>query len=184
MSSPVASDQPKRCIISSAPRKSKFTQKGPIPLADFVSHAVGDAFSKFGFSQGDLVLHWADIVGAKLAANCRPQKLQWPRPPRKGHDQKPDELATLILQVEGHAALEVQHMAATILQRVNNFLGWRCIGKLSLRQAPLPKANAARSPARPGPASLAKAQDLTSEIDDAQLRAALIRLGAQILSQK
>eukprot|EP01037_Dinobryon_pediforme_P009614 gene9614-9691_t len=155
-----------------------------MPLADFVSHAVGDAFSKFGFSQGDLILHWPDIVGAKLAAHCRPQKLQWPRAPRKGNDQKPEELATLIVQVESYAALEVQHMAATILQRVNNFLGWRCIGKLSLRQAPLPKAGKARSQTRPSPASLAKAQDLTAEIDDAQLRAALIRLGSQILSQK
>jgi len=155
-----------------------------LPLADFVSPAVGDAFSKFGFSQGDLILHWPDIIGIKLAAHCRPLKLQWPRASRKGGEPKPAELATLIVQVESHAALEVQHMSATILQRVNNFLGWRCISKLSLRQAPLPKPDTRHNIKRPDPASLTKAQDATSDIDDAPLRAALIRLGAQVLSQK
>lgn len=155
-----------------------------MPLADFVSPAVGDAFSRFGFSQGDLILHWPDIIGAKMAAHCHPLKLQWPRASRKTPEQTPAGLATLILQVESYAALDVQHMSGTILQRVNTFLGWRCIGKISLRQGPLPKVSAPRPVRRPDPACLAQAQEFTADIDDAPLRAALIRLGAQVLSQK
>ena len=155
-----------------------------MPLADFVAPAVGDAFSRFGFSQGDLILHWPDIIGAQLAAHCRPLKLQWPRTSRKAPEQTPAELATLILQVESYAALDVQHMSGTILQRVNTFFGWRCIGKISLRQGPLPKTRAVRAVRRPDSACLAQAQEVTADIEDAPLRAALIRLGAQVLSQK
>ena len=129
-------------------------------------------------------MHWPDIVGAKLSAHCRPLKLQWPRAARKVVEQKPVELATLILQVESYAALEVQHMSATILQRVNSFFGWRCVGKLSLRQGPLPKISPPRAQRRPDQARMAQAQEATADIEDAPLRAALIRLGAQVLSQK
>ena len=154
-----------------------------MPLGDYVTPAVGDAFSKFGFSTSDLILHWPDIAGPKLARQCRPLKLQWPMGRKKGGDT-PAELATLVLQVEGSAALEVQHLTQTILQRVNNFLGWRCIGKITLRQAPLPRSAAPRARPAPSPASLARAQDMTTEIDDTGLRAALIRLGAQVFSAK
>jgi len=176
-----------------APAHNKWTaRKGALPLAEFVNPAVGDAFAKFGFSQSDLILHWADIAGANLAAVCRPQKLQWPAGSRKkpgeakSGDKKASEsapqLATLILQVESHAALEVQYQASILLQRVNNFLGWRCVGKISLRQAPLPKSETARAKQPMRAEYLARAQDLTDNIGDAPLRAALIRLGAQVFA--
>ena len=62
------------------------------------------------------------------------------------------EPATLVLRVEGPAALEIQHLSAVILERVNRFFGWQAIGRIALRQAPLQaprKAAAGRRSIRP-----------------------------------
>ena len=40
------------------------------------------------------------------------------------------EPATLVLRVEGPAALEIQHLSAVILERVNRFFGWQAIGRI------------------------------------------------------
>lgn len=169
-----------------APRKfnAGTRSKASKPLADFVPQALGDAFSKFGFAQGDLILHWADVVGAKIASQCAPVKLQWPAGARKRANEGAAEPATLVLQVEGYAALEIQHLSAIILQRVNGFFGWRCVGKISLRQAPLQRTAPVEAPVKPNAAQFARAQEATMDIDDAPLRAALIRLGAQVLKAK
>ncbi len=95
----------------------------PRPLAELLDRCLGDAFARQGFASKDIVTHWADIVGADLAAYAEPIKLQWPR-----SDAESAEPATLILRVEGPAALEVQHMSAVILERVNRFFGWRAVG--------------------------------------------------------
>ena len=46
--------------------------------------------------------------------------MQWPRPV----EGQPQEPATLVLRVEGPMALEIQHSADVILERVNRFFGW------------------------------------------------------------
>ena len=70
-------------------------------------------------------------------------KITWPR--AVGEDSP--EPATLVLRVEGPAALEIQHLSAVILERVNRFFGWQAIGRIALRQAPAAPPRAA-CPAR------------------------------------
>ena len=36
---------------------------------------------------------------------------------------------TLVLRVEGPAAIEIQHLADVICERVNRFLGWRAVAR-------------------------------------------------------
>lgn len=134
-----------------------------------------------GFSESDLILHWDDIVGEHLAARSRPLKLQWPpRPPGRGPDQPPQP-ATLVIRVEGAYALQLQHSADQIVQRVNAHLGWRCVGRLALRQGPLPRAGArhVRPPPLPAPLVEAVARQL-GDVADPDLRDALVRLGARV----
>ena len=78
-------------------------------------------------------------------------------------DGEPAEPGTLVLRVEGPAAIEIQHLSAVILERVNRFFGWQAIGGLRLRQAPLRRD--ARKP-RPGPdpaAAAAHRRDLARD---------------------
>jgi hypothetical protein len=102
--------------------------------------------------------------------------MQWPRPV----EGQPQEPATLILRVEGPAALEIQHSSDVILQRVNRFFGWSAVGRLALRQAPLSRRKAPARSRVPDPQSVAKVAESLSAVEDEELRAALARLGAAI----
>ena len=72
-------------------------------------------------------------MGAEIAAHSEPIKIQWLRP-ANGEEREP---GTLVLRVEGPAAIEIQHLANVICERVNRFLGWRAVARIALRQAPL-----------------------------------------------
>jgi hypothetical protein len=111
-----------------------------------------------------------------IAAHSEPMKIQWPRPI---HDQQP-ETATLILRVEGPAAIEIQHLSSVILERVNRFFGWQAIGQIALRQAPLRRVEKPAPPAGPDPQKMAQVTAELGDIADDGLRAALARLGASV----
>src|SRR6516164_1519326 len=106
------------------------------PLRDLLGKVVGDTFTRQGFASAELVTRWPEIAGADVAAVSEPIKIQWPRPDDAG--VRPS--GTLVLRVEGPAAIEIQHLAGVICERVNRFLGWRAIERIALRQAPLRRA--------------------------------------------
>lgn len=146
------------------------------PLADLVGRCLGDVFARQGFASRDVVTHWADIVGAEIAAHCEPLRIQWPRN-RDAADAMP---ATLVLRVEGPAAIEVQHLSGIILDRVNRFFGWQAIGRLALRQAPLARRPRRRVMPPPDAEAARRVAATLTGISDEALREALGRLGAAI----
>lgn len=151
------------------------------PLADLVGPCIEPAVARRGFAAADLVLFWADIVGERLAAACEPIKLQWPPRARDRSLDLGAQAATLMVRVEGAFALELQHVAAVVVERINAHLGWRCVAKLALRQSPLRRANVRRQAARPpDAAATVRGQKAAAAIDDEGLRAAVARLGAQV----
>ena len=108
--------------------------------------------------------------------NSEPMKITWPRPVG---DEAPQP-ATLVLRVEGPAALEIQHLSAVILERVNRFFGWQAIGRIALRQAPLRRRTPPPPPLPPDPQAAARIAASLPAIEDEALRQALARLGASI----
>jgi hypothetical protein len=145
-------------------------------LRDVVGKVVGEAFTRQGFASAELVTRWTEIVGAEIAAHSEPIKITWPR--AVGEDQP--EPATLMLRVEGPAALEIQHLSAVLLERVNRFFGWQAIGRIALRQAPLRRREPPAAPIPPDPAVTARIADSLPDVTDEGLRQALARLGAAI----
>ena len=107
-------------------------------------------------------------------------KINWPRVKNDTGDTDQSEPATLVLRVEGPMALEIQHLSAVILERVNRFFGWQAIGRIALRQAPLHRQVAKRKPAPPDPAVTERLAAAMPEVEDDALRQALARLGASI----
>ncbi len=145
------------------------------PLREFLGKLVGDAFARQGFASAELVTRWDDIVGAEIAAHSEPIKMQWPH----GTDPEEGEAGTLVLRVEGPAAIEIQHLAELICERVNRFLGWRAVGRLALRQAPL-RRRQARAPQAMDPVAAGRIAEKLSGIKDEELKTALARLGAAV----
>jgi hypothetical protein len=149
----------------------------PRSLAELTGATLSDALRRQGFASTELVARWAEIAGRDIAAHSEPIKINWPRVAEG--DAGPSEPATLVLRVEGPAALEIQHQSVVILERVNRFFGWAAIGRIALRQAPLKRP---APPAAPPPLDTAAAARIAEglPIADEGLRAALGRLGAAI----
>ncbi|MGA9896440.1 MAG: DciA family protein [Xanthobacteraceae bacterium] len=144
-------------------------------LRDIAGKIVGESFRRQGFASAELVTRWREIVGAEIAACSEPLKIQWQRTVQ-GDDPEP---GTLVLRVEGPTAIEIQHFATLICERVNQFLGWRAVGRLALRQAPLRRGTSKKTRAA-DPATAARIAETLSDIGDDGLKEALARLGAAI----
>lgn len=154
-------------------------------LADLVGKAMDPVLAKQGFGAADIVLHWEEIVGERLGRVCEPIKLQWPARTAKSPPDKPPEPASLLVRVEGGFAIELQHLAPLVVERVNAHLGWRCVGRLLLRQGPV-GLNKAPKRKRPvdDPVAQEEAAAESAAIIDEPLRAALTRLGARIIGEQ
>ena len=116
---------------------------------------------------------WAAIVGAELAAAC------WPEALGRG--------GILKLRVTPMKALEIQHRAPLVAERINRYFGREAIIRLALVQGalPLPEATPAREPVRALAAPETAALDhQLAEIGDPELRQALDRLGRAVIAAK
>src|SRR5271169_7185950 len=151
---------------------NKPSRSFPRPLSEFTGATLSDSLKTQGFASTEIIARWADIAGPEIAAHSEPMKISWPR--SAGNDAP--EPATLVLRVEGPAALEIQHLAAVILERVNRFFGWQAIGRIALRQAPLRRRSKRAAPAQLDPEAAARIAE-TLPVRDEDLRQALGRLG-------
>jgi hypothetical protein len=168
-----------RAPVGACGYKNPMAKLGSIrakPLSVLLSDVFSDAYAKQGFAARELVTRWAEIAGPEIAVHSEPLKIQWPRPV-EGQAQEP---ATLVLRVEGPMALEIQHSADVILQRVNRFFGWNAVGRLALRQAPLSRRKKSPGSRAPDAKSVAKVAETLTSVEDEALRTALARLGASI----
>ncbi|MDE2362764.1 MAG: DUF721 domain-containing protein [Hyphomicrobiales bacterium] len=154
-------------------------------LGEFLPGTLDPLVAKLGMSQATLVLDWAEIVGERIAGVSEPARLRWPPRGPKTDPSRASEPATLQLRVAPGFGLEIQHLAPVILERVNAHLGWRCVGKIALRQEPFqPKRQAKKRPAPVDPTAVKEAETLAQGVEDADLRAALVRLGSAALSER
>jgi hypothetical protein len=158
-------------------------------VGSYVPALTRKAFEKHGFSTAVLLTDWARIVGAEVAASTAPERLKWPRgveaygEVETGAEGRPG--ATLVVQVDPARALDVDYRSRQIVERINAFFGYRAVAALKLVQAPI-----AAPEARPqGPIhrdlGLEPAERRpVDDVADADLRAALLRLGAGVAAQQ
>jgi hypothetical protein len=136
--------------------------------------------TKYGHGVEGLKARWTEIIGANLARRTEPTKLV---KPRVGGG------ASLEIRVDGPSATLIQHQASEILARVNLFLGADAVARLRIVQGPLrglpPRVASTLSRRRAkGPLDAAAEQalvDSLSAFPDGDLKAALTRLGREVL---
>ena len=148
----------------------------PKPLGQLVGKTIADALARQGFASTGVVTHWPEIVGAEIADHAEPMRMIWPR----GVHEDDPEPATLVLRVEGPVALEIQHLSGVIIEKVNRFFGFRAVGRIQIRQAPLARREKKKPPPAPDPEVVARLAAGMGDIADEALRDALARLGASV----
>src|SRR5262245_60317311 len=121
-------------------------------------------------------VEWSAIVGPDLAQVSRPEALTTSRKTRSGTGAG----KLLRLRVPGAAALEVQHRAGQIVERVNGYFGHKMIDDIRLVQGAVTPPS--KDPPRPAPdaGTVARMAERAASVKDPQLRAALARLGARV----
>lgn len=145
------------------------THRGPRIVGRLLPPDLKRAFRTRGFVEAAILTEWHTVVGETLAARSCPERL--------GRD------GTLRIRVASGAALELQHLAPQIMERIATFFGYRAVARLALIQGPV------RSPRRPvrlnipapSPESEARIAMATAEIADPTLREALRGLGRSVL---
>src|SRR5215207_2623363 len=154
----------------------------PKPLADLLDVCLGPALAAQGFASADIIAAWPEIVGPRLAAACQPIRIEWSRRGLRNRDERPQP-AMLIVRVEGAFALELQHVAPLLMERINAHYGWRCVGRIVLKQGPVPRPRS--KPARPvelTPEEQSRLAETTAGIAEEPLREALTRLGSAVVA--
>lgn len=148
------------------------------PLADLVGGTLQSVFARQGFAAVDIVTHWEDIVGPELAGRTEPMRLVWPR------RDDPDSGGTLTVRVEGAYAIELQHLAPVVIERVNRYFGWRCVARIAIRQGPVTRRTRPPAPpVDPSAEAVAAVERDLGAFEDEGLKAALARLGAMVRSR-
>ncbi len=152
--------------------------RGLLHIGTALPDAAGGVFRRRGFLQARLVTDWRDIVGESIASGTLPERVTFPRGAKRD--------GVLRIRVgSGALALELQHLAPQILERVNTHLGERTVARLSFRQG--------RVPPRPEPSvaprpELSPGQERALEtglggIGSETLRRALRRLGRSVAAR-
>ncbi len=156
---------------------SKFPSRGLKPFAQIAAPQIDPLLAKAGFAAREVVNQWPSIIGGDLAKRTAPLRIDYPRQKQQG-DDAPDP-GTLVIRVEAPFALEVQHMSDQIIERVNAYIGWRCISRIRLNQAPLTAKKRVLPRSGPG-LDKVRVKQMLDQVEDAGLRAALARLGKAI----
>ncbi|MGZ8336615.1 MAG: DUF721 domain-containing protein [Allosphingosinicella sp.] len=135
-------------------------------VSELLPTVGGAAFRRFGFVQSSIVSRWREIVGTRYAAVSSPESIRFP-PGKKSQ-------GVLTLVVEGAHAPMMQHVAPTIVERVNRFFGYTAVERVSFRQGIVQpeKARSRRAPASLRPIA-AELGDSLREVVDPELRACL-----------
>ena len=81
-------------------------------------------------------------------------------------------------------ALEVQHMAPQIIERINAHFGAGTLARLQIVQGPLPLTGKSRGQAPLGKDEIEAARASLDDVKPGRLQSALARLGAQIARQR
>ncbi|MDG2244447.1 MAG: DciA family protein [Rhodospirillaceae bacterium] len=152
------------------------TSRGLLGIAALTERVARPVLGKRGFSAGQVIGRWTELVGAELAASTSPERVQFHRGARVN--------GTLYLRVaSGAAAALVQPQVPLIIERLNGFLGPNAISDIKVTQGPLPhrytKTPVPRTRAISSEA-LADAETEVGALGSDALRNSLARLGARL----
>lgn len=160
----------------------KRRKRGFERAASLVSTRVRTASESRGFAVSRLLTHWVEVVGPEIASSARPVEVSYGR----GFG------ATLTLLTSGAQAPMLEMQKDLIRDRVNACYGYAAISKIRLTQTSAtgfsegrPDFDHSRREEQSAPAKVPDSvREAATGVSDVDLRMALERLGANVLSHK
>lgn len=150
--------------------------------ANLLTGQIRSASAAKGFAQSRLLTQWAEVAGPDVAAISRPVEVSYGRGGMG---------ATLTLLTTGAQAPMLEMQKEQLRDKVNAVYGYNAISRIRITQTAAtgfaegqvafdrPAPEAPKAPLTTVPA----ASDLAAPVEDGDLRAALERLGTNILNK-
>lgn len=159
------------------------TTRGFKRTASVLSDQIRKTGEERGFAVSRLLTHWAEVAGPDIAAIARPVNVGYAR---GGFG------ATLTVLTTGAQAPMLEMQKEKLRERVNAVYGYNAISRVRITQtaptgfaegqaqfAPAPKV----APKGPTPEIVEDARQAADGVNDTEFRAALERLGRNVLSK-
>lgn len=139
-----------------------------------------DAFSSNDFVETDIMLNWVNIIGEEISSYCTPINIKY--------NPKSNQRVINVEVPIGGFALELQHKEQYILDKVNAFLGYKGVHKLSITQninkvikkKHIKKENAKNKLSFEDKEFI---KELSNGIKDDKLKEILIKLGENVITE-
>ena len=139
---------------------------GPRPVAALLPSVTRATFRRRAPATAQVLADWAQIVGPALAAVTTPRKLF---------------SGTLAIACAGPVAMELQHLSAELMARINGHLGRVAVTRLRfIQDVPHPPP----APPPPRPQAREAARRAVAALPEGPLRDALEALGRVVLTQR
>jgi hypothetical protein len=160
------SDKREQSVSPDAPHQSVRHVYGPRPVAALVPAIVRPAFRRRAPATAQVLADWEAIVGPAVAAVTTPRRLS---------------AGTLTIACSGPVAMELQHLSAALINRINAHLGEIAVRQLRFVQNAVPTPVSLPLPP-PGPDIAAAAKRAVADLPEGGLRDALEALGRAVLA--
>ena len=98
------------------------------PVAELIGKSLDPIVKKRGLARAELLAWWPDIVGAAYAGRTVPERIRWPRD---------GTAATLFVCCDPSLALQFQHEADRVRERLNSYFGYPAVGAIRIVQRPI-----------------------------------------------
>lgn len=151
---------------------------GPMPVARLLAKVTRPLMGRVSATTARLALDWPQIIGPALAAVTAPERLSGGKEGR-----------VLTIRASGPIALELQHLAPQLVERINAHAGAGFVSRLRFVQAARGFAETqAAAPVpprrRPAPEAAARVDASLADLPEGPLRDALARLGRAVAADR
>ena len=98
--------------------------QGLRPFSSSIPKTLKKHLRKGGYNYSNIVDNWTNMVSKKISDSCYPATVKMGKEMRNG---------TLVLNVIHGKELEIEYEKKEIIDKINSFFGYNCIGNIKLK---------------------------------------------------
>ena len=104
--------------------KTKSYIQGLRPFSTSIPKTLKKYLKKGGYNYSNIIDNWTKMIDSKISGKCYPVSIKMGKEMRNGN---------LILNVVHGNELEIEYQKKEIMDKINSFFGYNCIGQISLK---------------------------------------------------
>ena len=104
--------------------KSENFIQGLRPFSTSIPKTLKKYLKKGGYNYSNIIDNWTKMIDSKISGKCYPVSIKMGKEMRNGN---------LILNVVHGNELEIEYQKKEIMDKINSFFGYDCIGKITLK---------------------------------------------------